>query len=132
LPGQPWNLQSVVTATLASSGVIREQKADSGLFEQVVINRLKLMREGIDAGDRKAEVRIEFEGNAKRIGLDAEPQEVAFPTESACWLLYCEGFEVGGGEGDATELLSSRADQAKPPSAITEQRDGFDTHGLVE
>ena len=62
---------------LAGAGIIGEQEADAGELEQVVVNRLELMRQRIDARDRKAEVRIELVGDAERVGLEAEPEQFA-------------------------------------------------------
>ena len=61
---------------LAGAGIVGEQEADLGEFEQMVVNRLQLVRQRIDLADRQAEIGVELEGDAKGIGLQAEPQQV--------------------------------------------------------
>ena len=60
---------------LARAGVVGEQEAHPRELEQIVVNRLKLVRQRIDAADRQAEIRIELVGDAEGIGLQAEPQQ---------------------------------------------------------
>ena len=61
----------------AGAGVIGEQETDAGELEQVVVNRLKLMRQRIDARDGKSEIGIEFVGDPKRVGLKPQPKQIA-------------------------------------------------------
>ena len=42
---------------LARARVVGEQESDSGQLEQMVVDRFELMRQWIDARDRKAEIR---------------------------------------------------------------------------
>ena len=82
-----------------------EQEADSGELQQVVVNRLKLMRKRIDARDRESEIRVEFIGNPEDIGLKAEPKQVAVTGVRAGRLLDLEIFDVCGTERDGPEAL---------------------------
>ncbi len=62
---------------LAGAGVIGEQKADLGDFEQIVVDRLQLVRQRIDPTDRQAEIGVEFVGDAEGVGLQTQPYQVA-------------------------------------------------------
>ena len=66
---------------LAGAGVVGQEEAHAGELQQVVVDRLELVRQGIDARDRQAEVRIELVGDAERVSLDAQAKQAAVAVE---------------------------------------------------
>ena len=64
---------------LAGAGVVGQQEADARQLEEVVVDRLELVGQRIDAGDGEGEVGIVLVGQAQAHGLDAqaEPRGVA-------------------------------------------------------
>src|SRR5687768_5712329 len=54
---------------LSRARVVSQEKPDTGRFEEIIINGLKLMRQRIDAGNREAKIWIELVGDPKRVGL---------------------------------------------------------------
>src|SRR5262249_44359287 len=62
---------------LARAGVAGEQKADLRGFQQVIVNRLELVRQWVDPRDRETEVGVKLVSDAERVGLKAEAQEIA-------------------------------------------------------
>ena len=117
---------------LAGASVVGEQEADAGEFQQVVVNGFELMRQRIDAGDRKAEVGIELVGDTEGVSLKPEAQQVAIAGVGACRALDLKLLEVGGGQGDAAEAIGIDADESDLPSPGVNRIDPFDSHRLVE
>jgi hypothetical protein len=66
-----------------AGSVICEEKPDARELQQVVVNRLQLMWEGIDARNRETEVRVELVGNTERVCLKAKPKETPVAVELA-------------------------------------------------
>lgn len=52
---------------LSGAGIVGEEEAHPGQLQKVVVDGLELVGQGIHAGDRKAEVRVELVGDAERI-----------------------------------------------------------------
>ena len=67
---------------LAGAGVVGQQEADAGELREIVVDGFELVRQRVDAGDGQAEVGIELVGDAERIGLDAEAQQVPSPSKA--------------------------------------------------
>ena len=66
---------------LAGARVVGEQEADAGQLEEVVVDRLELVRQRIDAGDREREVRVVLVGQAEALGLDAQAESAGIAVE---------------------------------------------------
>ena len=60
---------------LASAGVVGQQKADARELEEVIVDGLQLVRQGVDTGDREREVRVVLVRQPEPVGLDPEPEE---------------------------------------------------------
>ena len=73
---------------LAGAGVVGEQEADARQLQEVVVDRLELVRQRIDAGDREREVRVVLVGQAeprrprRRAGSGAIAVEARFFREN--------------------------------------------------
>ena len=66
---------------LAGAGIVGEQEAHAGELQQVVVDRLELVRQRIDARDREPEVGVELVGDAEGVGLKTQAQQAAVPAE---------------------------------------------------
>jgi len=88
---------------LAGAGIVGEQEADAGGLQQIVVNRFQLVKQGIDPRDRQAEVGVEFVGDAQRVGLQPEPDQVAIAGIGVGGLLTAEGCNLFLGERNAAE-----------------------------
>ena len=64
----------IVLPAPASSASRKRTRAS---FEEVVVDRLQLVGQRIDAGDGQAEVGVELVGDPERVGLKAEPQQLS-------------------------------------------------------
>src|SRR5262249_24936172 len=102
-----------------------------GQLEQVVVNGFELVRQGVYAGDRQAEVGVELVGDAERVRLDAEPQELAVAVKPAGRITDLELAEVLGGERNLAEAFGLQPDQARNPGG-SGGTDRFHPHRLVE
>jgi hypothetical protein len=60
---------------LAGARVVGQQEADAREFEEVAVDRLELVRERIDAGDRQREEGIVFVGQSQPMGFDPQPEQ---------------------------------------------------------
>ena len=47
----------------------------------MIVNRLQLVRERVHPADRQAKIGVEFERDAERVGLQAEPQQCRIAVE---------------------------------------------------
>ena len=101
---------------LARAGVVGQQEPHARELEQVVVDRLELVRQRIHAGDRQPEVGIELVGDAERVGLQAEPQQAAVAVEGVLRVEDREALEIGGGQRDLAEPLGLRPDQPDHPA----------------
>ncbi len=61
---------------LASAGLAGQQEPDAGQLHEVLIDRFQLVGQRVHAGDREAEVRVELVGDAQRVGIQCELQQV--------------------------------------------------------
>ena len=66
---------------LAGAGVVGQQEAHARELEQIVVDRLELMRQRIDARDREAEIGVELVGDAEGVGLKAKAEQSAVAVE---------------------------------------------------
>src|SRR5262249_8044679 len=86
-PGQPPELQLADEQAghdgLASAGVVGEQEADPGQFEEVVVDGLQLVGQRIDPGDGQAEVGVELVSDAEGVRLETETKEAAVAVVAA-------------------------------------------------
>ena len=69
---------------LAGAGIVGQQEADARQFQEVVVDRLQLVRQRIDAGDREREERVVLVGQAEPVGFDAEAEQAGVAVK---WLL---------------------------------------------
>ena len=60
---------------LPAPGSSASRKRMRGSLQEVVVDRLELVRQRIDAGDGEREVRVVLVGEAEPVGLDAEAEE---------------------------------------------------------
>ena len=80
---------------LAGAGVVGEQEADARQLQEVVVDRLELVRQRIDAGDREREVRVVLVGQAEARGLDAEAEACGRRRRTAGCLAWLRARRVG-------------------------------------
>jgi len=66
---------------LPRAGVVCEQESNARQLEQVVVHRLELVRQRVDARNREREVRVELVRDAERVGLQAQLDERAVAVE---------------------------------------------------
>ena len=66
---------------LAGAGVVGEQEADARQLEEVVVDRLELVRQRVDAGDGEREVGVVLVGQAEAVRLDAEAEALRVAVE---------------------------------------------------
>ena len=62
---------------LARARVVGQEEADAGQLEEVVVDGLELVRQGIDAGDGEREVGVVLVGEPEPLGFDAEPEQAS-------------------------------------------------------
>jgi hypothetical protein len=53
----------------------------SSTLQEIIVNRLQLMRQRVYGADRQTEIAVELEGDAEGVGLEAEPQNVRVAIE---------------------------------------------------
>jgi hypothetical protein len=95
---------------LARAGVVGQQEPHARELEQVVVDRLELVRQRVDARDRQAEVGIELVGDAERVGLEAEPQEPPVPVVRVPRVEDRESLDLGRGKRHPAKALRARSD----------------------
>ena len=117
---------------LAGAGVVREQEPHARELEQVIVNGLKLVRQRIDAGDRKTEERVELVGHAELVRLQTEPQQGAVAGVRGGPLESLHAGEVSGRERGRHETLAVLANQPERPGAIALRPNRDDPHRFVE
>ena len=100
-----------------------------GSLQEVVVDRLELVRQRVDAGDGEREVGVVLVGQAEPLGLDAEAEAAR---------VAVEGLLVGG-DGQVGELLGRQdrvvrqAGLQSPPDdldGIAQRDDGEHLHRL--
>ena len=117
---------------LARAGVVGQQEPHARELEQVVVDRLELMRQRIDARDRETEVRIELVGDAEGVGLEAEAEQAAVAVEGVLRLEHREALQIRGGHRHLAEPLGLRAHEADDPARRAVGLHGLHPHRLVE
>ncbi len=117
---------------LARTGVVGEQEADAGELQQVVIDGLKLVRQRVYAGDGQSEVGVELIGDAERVRLDADAEDLPVAVVSELGLLDLELGEVGSGEGDPSEFFGADAAETDHPCAGAALANRLHPHRLAE
>jgi len=90
------------------------------------------VRQRVNARDGEAKVRIELVGDAKRVGLQSQPQEAAVPVVAESRIQDSEGTNVAVGESYLTELLRLCADKPHSPSAVATDPHNLYAHRLIE
>ena len=98
---------------LAGARVVGQEEADSGQLEEVVVDRLELVGEGIDAGDREREERVVFVGQPEPMGLDAQAEQGRVAIEALVYRGAAELSELSGCEDRIADQagLAPLADQ---------------------
>ena len=96
------------------------------------VDGFELVRERVYPGDGKTEVRVEFVGDAERVGLKAEAQESAVPVVGGAGAGNLKGREVVCGESHLAEELRLRADQTRDPRAGAVGTHRLDPHRFAE
>ena len=86
---------------LARAGVVGQQEADAGQLEEVVVDRLELVRQRIDAGDREREVGVVLVGEPEPLGFDAEAEQRRVAVEGLAQGRTAELRELSRGEDRA-------------------------------
>ena len=117
---------------LAGTGVVGQQEPHARELEQVVVDRLELMRQRIDARDREAEIRIELVGDAEGVCLKAEAEQSAVAVERMLRIEHREAQQVVGAHRDLAESLGIRAHEAHNPTCRAVGLHGLNPHRLVE
>ena len=117
---------------LPGAGVVGQQEPHAGQLQQVVVDRLQLMWQRIDAGDRQPEVGIELPGDPERVRLQPQPQQRAVSVVPEAALKDRQSGQLGGAEGDLPESLRAGADQTERPTSVPRLGDGLHAHRLVE
>ena len=82
----------------------------------MVVDRLQLVRQRIDAADRQAEIGVELEGDAERISLQAEPQQSRIAVEGERRGLDADLRKIRLGQRDAAKPLRLRARRRPAPN----------------
>ena len=101
---------------LARAGVVGEQEPHPRELKQVVVDRLELMRQRIDARDREAEIRIKLVGDAQSIGLKAEAEQSAVAVEGVPRVENREALQILGGHRHLAKALGVCAHEAHDPA----------------
>ena len=68
---------------LARAGIVGEQEPHARQLEEVLVDRLELVRQRIDLRDRQAEVGVELVGDAQGVSLEAQPPPSSPSTSGA-------------------------------------------------
>ena len=61
--------------------IVGEQEADAGDLEEVLVDRLELVGQRIDAGDGEREIGVVLVGEPEAVPLDAQPEPEGVPVE---------------------------------------------------
>ena len=101
-------------------------------FEQVVVDRLELMRQRVNARDREPEVGIELVSDAQGVGLQAEAQKAPVAVVGVPRVEDCEAREIVCSERHLAEAFGLRTDQSDRPAYRAVGLHGLHPHGLVE
>ena len=117
---------------LPGAGVVGQQEPYAGQPQQVVVDRLQLVRQRIDTGDRQSEVGIELPSNPERVRLQSQPQQPAVSVVPETAVKNCQSGQLRRAERDPPESFRPRADQTERPTVRPRLRHGFHAHRLVE
>jgi len=117
---------------LPGPGVVGEEEPHAGDFEQVLVDRFELVRQRIDAGDRKAEIRVELVGDAERVRLNPEAEPDRVPRETARGFLEPQRREVRKRHVEPTKPLRLDPDQTDRPRPGPVLLNGFDPVRFAE
>ena len=79
---------------LPGAGVVRQQEPHARKLEQIVVYRLELMRQRVDARDRETEIRVKLVGDAEGIGLKSQPKQSPVAIEGMLRVENSETFEI--------------------------------------
>ena len=94
----------------AGTRIVGQQKTHARQLEQIVVNRFKLVRKRIDAGNRKTEVRVELVGDTEHVRLKSEPQQFTVACVRAGRLLDRQLLEISRGKRYVAKTLGLNAD----------------------
>jgi len=117
---------------LPRSGIIGQEKANTCNLQEVIINGFKLVRQRIDAGDREAEVWIEFIGDTECISLKAKTEKTAVAIVGKARIQDADLLKVLCCEADLAEPFRFDPHESDSPYLITPSSHSFHAHGLVE
>ena len=92
------------------------RKRTRASLQQIVVNRFELMRQRIDARDRKAEIWIELVGDAEHVGLQAEPEQFTVASVRRSGVLTPQRRDLLTCQRHAAEDLALDTDQAELPA----------------
>ena len=93
----------------AGAGIIRQKEPDAGKFQKVVVDRLKLVEQRINARNGEGEVGIVFIGKAEAQAFDAEPKAHWITVK---WFLLrgcCDSVELVCIKDRIIELIGAQA-----------------------
>ena len=66
---------------LAGSRIVGQQKPDAREFQKVAVDRFKLVRQRIDASNRKRKERVVLVGQSQSMSLDPQPKQASVTVE---------------------------------------------------
>ena len=117
---------------LACPSIVSQQESHARQLQQVVVNRLQLVRQRVDARDRQPEIRIEFPRESERVGLKSQSEQLSVAVVSETTVKNCQSGQFSGSERDPPESLRLRTDQTERPVAQPRLRGCLHAHRLVE
>ena len=101
---------------VAGARVVGEQEANARQLQEIVVDRLELVRQRIDARDRQREVRVVLVRKAQPCGLDSELEFRGIAVEER--LSWC------GGKLTNLRRVENRLVNAPGPQTLANQLDG--------
>ncbi|MGH9674994.1 MAG: hypothetical protein ACRD44_17620 [Bryobacteraceae bacterium] len=90
------------------------------------------MRQRVDTGYRKAEVRVELVGDPERVGLDRELEQLRIAFERPRGFDDSELAEVALRQLDSPELVGPASNEADSPHRGATGANGLNEHRLIE
>ena len=114
---------------LTSPGVVGQQEATPGGFEQMIVNSVELMRQRINPRDRETEVGIVFLGQRDANGFQTELEQARLALERGILALDLDRSQVLVRERDTTtERVGARANQVNQDESVARSGSADDAH----
>ena len=112
--------------------VVGQQEPHARQLQQVVVDRLQLVRQRVDPRDRQPEPGVELPRDAERVRLQSQSAAGAVSVVLEAAVKNCQSGQLGRPERDPPEALGPGADQTERPAAGLRLGDGLHAHRLVE